>query len=60
MQCLTLPSERAELLADAGLDALVEHPFTAEFAQTSSLDFVRRDLVGHRLNHGENEISGIT
>jgi riboflavin kinase / FMN adenylyltransferase len=44
---LTLPVERAELLAAAGLDALVEHPFTAEFAQTSSLDFVRRDLVGH-------------
>lgn len=44
---LTLPGERAELLAAAGLDALVEHPFTAEFAQTSSLDFVRRDLVGH-------------
>jgi riboflavin kinase/FMN adenylyltransferase len=43
---LTLPAERAELLAWAGLDALVEHPFTTEFAQTSSLDFVRRDLVG--------------
>lgn len=44
---LTLPNERAELLATLGLQALVEHPFTAEFAQTSSLDFVRRDLVGH-------------
>ncbi len=44
---LTLPEERAELLEAAGLDALVEHPFTAEFAQTSSLEFVRRDLVGH-------------
>jgi riboflavin kinase/FMN adenylyltransferase len=44
---LTLPAERAELLAAVGLDALVEHPFTSEFAQTSSLEFVRRDLVGH-------------
>ena len=44
---LTLPEERAELLAAEGLDALIEHPFTAEFANTSSLEFVRRDLVGH-------------
>ncbi|NQW40936.1 MAG: bifunctional riboflavin kinase/FAD synthetase [Cryomorphaceae bacterium] len=44
---LTLPAERAELLASLGLDALVEQAFTADFAQTSSLDFVRRDLVGH-------------
>jgi riboflavin kinase / FMN adenylyltransferase len=44
---LTLPAERAELLAALGLDALVEQAFTADFAQTSSLDFVRRDLVGH-------------
>jgi len=43
---LTLPAERAELLAAFGLDALVEQAFTADFAQTSALDFVRRDLVG--------------
>ena len=45
LQLLTTLEERAELLAEVGLDHLVVQPFTPEFAAWSSLDFVRRGLV---------------
>ncbi len=43
---LTTLDERAELLSEAGLDHLIVQPFTPEFSSTSSLDFVRKGLVG--------------
>ena len=36
---LTSPKEKRERLAALGLDALIEHPFTAEFAALSPDDF---------------------
>jgi len=38
-KALTAPEEKRERLAVLGLDALIEHPFTAEFAALSPDDF---------------------
>ncbi len=38
-KALTAPEEKRERLAALGLDALIEHPFTAEFAALSPDDF---------------------
>jgi len=37
--------ERKELLAEAGVDHLIIHPFSKEFSRITSLDFVRNILV---------------
>ncbi len=38
---LTTPAEKAEYLAELGIDILVTHPFTKEISQTPARDFVR-------------------
>jgi len=47
LKTLTTPEERAELLGAQGVDAVVTHPFTPDFAELSALDFMR--LVSRRL-----------
>jgi riboflavin kinase/FMN adenylyltransferase len=41
IKLLTLPDERAELLASLGVDVVVTHPFDGEFAGTTALDFMK-------------------
>ncbi len=48
LKCLTMPDERADLLGALGVDAVITQPFTPEFANFSSLDFMR--LVSKRLD----------
>ena len=48
LKTLTTPEERAELLGAQGVDAVVTHPFTPDFAKLSALDFMR--LVSRRLD----------
>ena len=45
MQILTTASEKVELLQAAGVDRVVMIPFTKEFSQTTSDDFVRQTLL---------------
>ena len=45
LELLTTVEERAELLAESGLDFLIVQPFTHAFSQIKSLDFVRQLLV---------------
>jgi riboflavin kinase / FMN adenylyltransferase len=40
IRLLTLPDERADLLASLGVDAVVTHPFDRDFANTTALDFM--------------------
>jgi riboflavin kinase / FMN adenylyltransferase len=40
IRLLTLPDERAELLASLGVDVVVTHPFDREFANTTAFDFM--------------------
>jgi len=51
IKLLTLPEERAELLASMGVDVVVTHPFDQAFAGTTAFDFmtlVKRHLgVSH-------------
>ena len=47
LKTLTMPEERAELLGAQGVDAVITHPFTPDFAQLSARDFMRR--ISHRL-----------
>ena len=53
IKLLTLPEERAGLLASMGVDVVVTHPFDRAFADTTALDFmklVKRHLgVSHLL-----------
>jgi riboflavin kinase/FMN adenylyltransferase len=53
IKLLTLPEERAGLLASMGVDVVVTHPFDQEFAGTTALDFmslVKRQLgINHLL-----------
>ena len=37
--------ERKQLLAEAGIDHLIIHPFSKEFSKISSLDFIRNIIV---------------
>lgn len=48
LKTLSTPEERAELLGAQGVDAVVTHPFTPDFAKLSALDFMR--LVSRRLD----------
>jgi riboflavin kinase/FMN adenylyltransferase len=41
LKCLTTPDERAELLGELGVDAVVTQPFTPEFGELSAPDFMR-------------------
>jgi riboflavin kinase / FMN adenylyltransferase len=41
IKLLTLPEERAELLASMGVDIVVTHPFDQTFADTTALDFMK-------------------
>lgn len=47
LKCLTTPEERANLLGDLGVDAVITQPFTPDFANLSAFDFMRR--VSRRL-----------
>ena len=47
LKTLTTPEERAELLGAQGVDAVVTHPFSPDFAKLSALDFMR--LTSRRL-----------
>jgi riboflavin kinase / FMN adenylyltransferase len=41
IKLLTLPQERAELLASLGVDIVVTHPFDRDFSDTTALDFMK-------------------
>jgi riboflavin kinase/FMN adenylyltransferase len=41
IKLLTLPEERAELLASMGVDIVITHPFDRTFADTTAADFMR-------------------
>jgi riboflavin kinase/FMN adenylyltransferase len=47
IKLLTLPDERAELLASEDVDIVITHPFDQAFATTTALDFMK--LVKHHL-----------
>jgi riboflavin kinase/FMN adenylyltransferase len=47
MKNLTTPEERAELLGNLGVDAVITHPFDLEFANLSAREFMTR--VSQRL-----------
>ena len=47
IKLLTLPDERAELLATRDVDIVITHPFDQAFASTTALDFMK--LVKHHL-----------
>lgn len=46
LQMINSQREKIRLLEKAGLDHLVIIPFTIEFSKTSSVDFIRKILVG--------------
>jgi len=46
LQMINTQREKIRLLEKAGLDHLVIIPFTLEFSKTSSVDFIRKILVG--------------
>lgn len=68
LELLTTVQERAELLAEFGLDYLIVQPFTDAFSKTESIDFVRQLLVekigvkrlviGHDHRFGRNREGG--
>jgi riboflavin kinase/FMN adenylyltransferase len=61
IKLLTLPEERAELLASMGVDVVVTHPFDKTFADTTALDFmklVRRHLGLRHLVAGYDSTVG--
>jgi riboflavin kinase/FMN adenylyltransferase len=47
IKCLTLPDERAELLAQLGVDVVITQQFTRELSTVSAYDFMTR--LTHRL-----------
>ena len=48
LKCLTTPDERAELLGELGVDAVVTQPFDLEFANLSAQEFMTR--ISQNLN----------
>jgi riboflavin kinase / FMN adenylyltransferase len=40
IKCLTLPDERADLLAQLGVDVVITQPFTRELSQVTAYDFM--------------------
>lgn len=64
---LTLPDERARILIEMGVDAVVTHPFTQVLAKQTAGEFmqtirervgVRRLLIGHDFALGRNREGG--
>jgi FAD synthase len=47
-RCLTTPDERAKLMMDLGVDAVITHPFSSGLASLSALEFMR--FVNRHLN----------
>ncbi len=47
-RCLTTPDERATLMMDLGVDAVITHPFSTGLASLSALEFMR--FVNRHLN----------
>lgn len=41
IKLLTLPGERARLLGDLGVDAVITHPFNSDVANTTAYDFMK-------------------
>jgi riboflavin kinase/FMN adenylyltransferase len=41
IKCLTTPEERAELLGELGVDAVISHPFDEQVAALSAAEFMR-------------------
>jgi len=41
VRCLTTPDERATLMMDLGVDAVITHPFSTGLASLSALEFMR-------------------
>lgn len=41
VRCLTTPDERAKLMMDLGVDAVITHPFSSGLASLSALEFMR-------------------
>lgn len=48
VRCLTTPDERATLMMDQGVDAVITHPFSTGLASLSALEFMR--FVNRHLN----------
>jgi len=48
VRCLTTPDERATLMMDLGVDAVITHPFSTGLASLSALEFMR--FVNRHLN----------
>jgi len=48
---LTTPEERAELLAEAGADVVITHPFTPEVASQSAQEFIHRLHLHLKMHH---------
>jgi riboflavin kinase/FMN adenylyltransferase len=48
IKCLTLPDERADLLGELGVDAVITQPFTRELSTVTAYDFMSR--LTRRLN----------
>ena len=51
IKLLTLPDERAEILAALGVDVVVTHPFNKEVANITAFDFMRRLKTHIGLDH---------
>ena len=51
IKLLTLPEERAGLLASMGVDIVVTHPFDRDFANTTAFDFMRLVKQHLGVNH---------
>ncbi|GAB4426014.1 MAG: bifunctional riboflavin kinase/FAD synthetase [Anaerolineales bacterium] len=47
-RCLTTPDERAKLMMDLGVDAVITHPFSTRLASLSALEFMR--FINRHLN----------
>ena len=51
IKLLTLPGERAKLLGEYGVDAVITHSFDREFANTTAFDFMKRLKTQLGLEH---------
>lgn len=51
IRLLTLPDERAELLASFGVDVVITHPFNQDVANTTAFDFMRQLKSHLRMSH---------
>jgi riboflavin kinase/FMN adenylyltransferase len=51
IKLLTLPGERAKLLGELGVDAVITHPFDMDVAHITALDFMKRLKTQLGLDH---------